>query len=147
MKLKVEANKLNVRIHDAQLIALTRGDSLTMSCPLGPTPAHDLRVTLRTHPDLQALEITWDNASLTLTIPTAQIMRWEDREQAHLSATWSAREGASVKISVELDRPELCTPQRATSSLGGKHPRAIQRRDDDDHEGEKIGHEAEIYDP
>lgn len=100
MKVRLTADMLRLRLDQPDVDALSSSGAIGFSLPLGADTS--LRCTLRMETEASAIDATFTDGEMVVTLPAERAKRWMTSEAVSLEGQTGAG-GTSTRILVEKD--------------------------------------------
>lgn len=100
MKLRVETDRIRIRLDEDELRRLAAGDPLEERLEIGPQA---LGVSLQAAHDVPCLGASFDQGLLKVLAPAGQVRAWAASEQVGIEISQPTGPGPAIHIIVERD--------------------------------------------
>ncbi len=110
MKLRLRANTIRLRLLQAEVQRLSKGETITETLPT-PTPFH----YAVTPADVRDLEASYQSNTLSIQIPQAWAKTWYESDEV-------GRQAQTQSLDILIEKDWACTTPRQSEDETGTYP-------------------------
>jgi len=102
LKLRIRENTLRLRLGRSEVESFKQSGSISSRIKLTKSPLGSLVYELR-HASVDSPELTFSNGKFTCTLPSKEVIAWENSEQVGIYHSIRIEEGYNLELILEKD--------------------------------------------